>query len=238
MYFQYGNYKHAVNEASINIGWTPMKDQKGRIYGKRHIWTINGEIQAASQSALSTALLSLEAAYAVNGAGLVGLFFDDGTPTQHVITPNNMLRGVTIENFQYGDSRSAEYSTFRTYSIGLEILEKITINTNAIDFTETLSLSGGGPRHVFLQPLNGLPIKQRVAEATTYKAVQSGQATGLFSYPRIPPPLFPAFEHRDQRQISMTSPETQDNLRTQFTVTWQYLFESPAPLRALPHAVL
>lgn len=96
-------------------------------------------------------------------------------------------------------------------------------------FTETVRTWGGGPVFVFLNALNGPPQKQLVYPQTPFEAAQSGSATGMFAYPPVPPPIWPAalFE---SPVITEIAPKRKGLGWEEFTVSWSYKFKSVTPL--------
>jgi hypothetical protein len=238
MYLAYGSYTHAANEANVVISRQPMYADGGIVRGYKETWRISGWLQADTTAELTTAINALKVGYSVQGQN-VGLYLDDGTLTSHYITSqltNGGVRVVDGPSFPVGDG--TEYVSHRRYEIALEA-ELLLLTVPILAFHESLSFSGGGPRDVHLQPLTGLPVKQRVAQATPYRVSQTGSAIGQFSYPFPPPPIWPVAEMRDQRRIEQKSPKRAGPIGypyfTEFQIDWSYQFEAAIPLVGLPH---
>lgn len=233
MFLQYGNYVHATNEAEVTISRLPTYNDGGLLQGYLETWRIRGILQAADQTALSIAINQLNAAYAVQDRNL-GLFFDSGAATSHVLLSAQSIGGVrVIDGPNYPVGTGAEYSTFRSYEIAVEA-EFRNAQRGLLAWTESLSFSGGGPRFVMQQPLDGLPVRQRVAESTPYLVQQSGSAVGNLTYPIPSAPLFPADEHVDQRRIDRGQPRRHGSSYSEWPISWSYSFEAAAPLLGLP----
>ncbi len=237
MYLKYGNYQHAANEVSVVISKQGLFSEAGIARGVRERWDIQGRLQAGDQASLSAAMDALAAAYAIQGQD-VGFYFDDGAASSHRIVSRNADGGVRVvvpPSFPQG--KGAEYSTFRTYSLAVEA-DLLDYQAGLLSWTESLSFQGGGPRFGFLQPVNGLPQKQLLVQSTTYRAAQSGSATGYFAYPTPPAPIWPEAEHVDQREVRYELPKrsgpTASATYTQFKVSWSYHFEDAGPLTGLP----
>jgi hypothetical protein len=237
MFLKYGDYQHASGEVSVVITKQGIFADAAILRGVRERWDLQGRLQAESPAALSTALEELAAAYAFQGQD-VGFYFDDGTPSSHQITSsatNGGVRVVSPPSFPQG--KGAEYSTFRTYSIALEA-EVLDENASLIAWHERLNFSGGGPQFAYLQPINGLPIKQLLKQSTPYRATQSGEAVGMYAYPTPAAPLWPAAEHVNLREMHYELPkrmgESSSATFTEYRVTWSYQFESATPLVGLP----
>jgi hypothetical protein len=236
MILKYGNYAHAVGEAAIAITVTAILNSRGVHYANRQRWEISGFLQGPDPSTLTGAINALKGAYAASGQD-VGLYFDDGvTPTSHVMQSSETLGGVrVVAGPSFPDGRGGEYATIRGYHIVLEADFPVAGGIGPLLWEETLSFAGGGPRFVYLQTLTGLPQRQVVADATTYRVEQAGRAVAVNGYPLPAAPIWPVAEHVDRRQIARKAPvaSTVDGLPRYETI-WQYHFESTLPLEGDP----
>ena len=239
MYLKYGAYRHADNEVSVAISKEGLFTQAGIARGTRERWTVAGRLQATDQASLTTAINTLAAAYSIQGQDLA-LYRDNDQPTSHAITSaatNGGVRVVVPPSFPEG--KGAEYSTFRNYTIVLAA-ELLDASTTILNWQETLTFRGGGPQFAYLEPITGLPQKQLLKQATTYRALQSGEAVGQLGYPVPASPLWPNAEHTGQRQVRYELPRRMgppgSPTYTQFKVTWSYNFEDAGPLVGLPTA--
>jgi len=233
MFLQYGSYIHDTNEAAVTIARVPQYNEGGIQTGFRETWRIRGILQAATADLLSISIRLLNVAYSIQDRN-IGLFFDNGFPTAHVLLSSRTLGGIrVVDGPNWPEGEGAEYSTFRTYEITLEgdVPDR---RIGLLAWTESITFSGGGPRFVMQQPLNGIPVRQKVAEATPFQAQQVGAAVGHFSYPIASAPLWPADEHRDQRRIERGQPKRHGNGYAEFPIQWSYSFEAAAPLLGLP----
>ncbi len=237
MYLKYGDYRHASGEVAVAITKQGLFSDAGIARGVRERWDLQGRLQAATPAALSEAIEELVAAYSVQGED-VGFYFDDDTPSTHQITgsaTNGGVRVVAPPSFPQG--KGAEYSTFRTYTIALEA-ELIDADASLIAWHERLNFTGGGPQFAFLQPINGLPIKQLLKQSTPYRATQSGEAIGQLTYPVPASPLWPSAEHVHLREVHYELPKRMgtgaNTTFSEYRVTWSYQFESATPLVGLP----
>lgn len=238
MYLKYGNYQHDVADAAVVIRRETVRNDQQQPVGLKEIWDIQGKLQADTQAELTTAITALKNAYLVQYRD-IGLYLDDGTPTSHLILNRNTTSGVIVTaGPSFPEGSGAEYSTFRTYSITVEAELKATDLPDLLTWQEVLSFQGGGPRKLFLQPLTGPPQEQIVAQQTPFRATQTGSAVGRLRYPNPANPLWPAAEHRDQRQVTRRGPKQSLTpgrpLSYEFTVEWSYQFESVAPLTGNP----
>ena len=233
----YGSYEHSPGEATIRISKQVLNTEGGVAYGIRETWHIHGKMLAASTVLLEGFLNDLETAYAVNNQDLV--LYDNLGNAARTLAGLTPLGGTRVLSFDFPEDGRAgsEFVLYRTYEIVVEgLYQPQGQEDGLLSWTETLQFSGGGPKFIFLQPINGLPVRQQVAENTPYRAVQKGRAVGLYSYPSPPGPIWPADEHQDQRDTSPEDPKRSGGreapVYTEFPVSWTYVFESAAPLVA------
>ena len=238
MFVKYRNYSHDAGECTIAITREGVFSDNNIQYATRERWTVTGRIQiadqgseAANQTLMTTTLNTLEAAYRFNG-GDIGLYQDGGTATTHRLR-SSACRGGTkvVQAVTYPDGRGAEYSTFRNYTVAVEGTLPFSGDGALILWTESLRFWGGGEQIGFLLCLTGPPQRQLLREQTSYKASQTGRAIGLGAYPALPGPLWPADEHLDVKESSYQVPPTQTKERI---ITWNYQFESVAPMGGFP----
>jgi hypothetical protein len=237
MYLQYGSYRHATNEAAVTITRQTNWNDGGQALGFTESWHITGFLVAASQAALTTALADLKAAYNRQAQNL-SLHLDDGTLTNHFLNSAQCIGGTRVtEGPTFPEGQGAEYSTFRSYSIVVQG-EVADPRVRLLTWSESLAFSGGGPMYVHLQPITGLPVKQQVADATTYRVTQSGEAVGRFTYPSPPGPIWPAALLPHLNQFHQRTPRRSGPIGspdyTEFPITWSYSFESAVSLRGNP----
>lgn len=186
-FLKYGNYEHALADAAVSIQRFGVPDDTGTIYANREVWTVQGRLEADTQAELTTAIESLENAYAVQ-AGEIALRFEGGTETAHKMNVSNMLTPIQVSQApSYPIGTGAEYSTFRNYTIQVEGLVRTGAARNDLLFyKEDIQTSGGLPRDALVTTLNTPPIRQRVADFTPFFVRQSGRAISLRGWV-IPP---------------------------------------------------
>lgn len=237
---KWGSYSHAENEVEIaSIRRQSAFNEAHVRTGILETWTIRGMLQASTQALLTTAINDLEAAYEDDGRDL-NFYTDAGsTLSAHSISSSATKGGTRVVSLAYPDGKGGEYSTYRTYEIVIEAEFPLNDDLNMVQFEESLTFAGGGPKFVVLQPLNGAPIRQRVADATPFTASQDGRAVGYLRYPVIPRPFWPNDEHRERRRTTERSPQLEgfggQRYYANYEVTWHYEFEAGFPLYAHPH---
>lgn len=240
MQVTYGNYNHASNESAVVVQRTGVYGHGGYRIGYKESWHITGFLQADTQSALKSACDALDTAYLLDGQDLTLVL--NGGGAARVLTSANSFTGTMVKegpSYPESGADSAEFSTFRRYSIVVEAEYRLAQN-NLISWIETISSTGtGGPRFIFKQTQTGLPQKQIVAQATPCMATQRGSAIGMYSHETPPPPLWPDAEHQDQRFIDFKTPKRSgpvlNPIFTEYETTWQYSFSDTSPLQSFPN---
>lgn len=241
MIVKFGTFAHDNNEVALSINNTSKLNKAGAIEFVTEQWDMTGFLQADTQLGLNSKITALENAYATGGKDLLLLFDNGSTLSAHFMLNSRSLGGTRIVSPpSYPEGTGAEYTTFRRYNISIaaDFLPPGAFRVKFLDFQERLTFTGGGPRFIMLQALNGPPQRQLVAQQTPFRLVQSGSQIGQIR--RFPPnaPLFPQDEHIDQRQITEGGPVRNASGRlarfTEFSTSWQYTFEAINPFSARP----
>lgn len=246
MFFRYGTYTSALNESALVISRQDLTSEaSGYLYGFEETWTVTGWLQALAPLFLQPLILALETAFTRNNQPAF-LISNLGIPLRALpaITPLGGTRVVGGVDYPFSGEGDAEYTTFRRYRVTIACrVPYAQVPPGALlQFHETLSFHGGGPRTIHRQPLNGLPQKQLVADSTPYRVVQRGSAVGLGTYPPIPTPIWPDAEQQDQRRQDYMNPRKyggpQADIYVEWPVEWEYRFEDAAPLQGLPNVLV
>lgn len=236
MYLKYGGYPHTSGEAAFSISRDGQFSPEGVYQGYVERWDISGRLHAADVASLSAAITALQAAYALQGQD-IGLYNDDHSPTAHRMLNSQTVGGIrVVRQPSFPESQGAEYTTFRSYSIGVEG-EFLDLESGIVNWTEVVNFEGGGPVYVHLKPINGVAQKQVSIQNDTFRATQAGSAVGYLGYPNPPAPLWPSDLVRAPA-ISRKTPRRKgprgSQLFVEYEVSWNYAFESVAPLTGGP----
>lgn len=236
MILRYGSYSTADGECSVVISRDAVLNEAGQPYALRHTWNINGTIFGDDTAAVVANLLALERAFAVWGRDLAML--DSAGTVCHSLPSTGSLSGVRItQPPSYPKGDGAELSTFRTYSITATADYPYGLGQVANplrSFTETLSVSGGGPRRTVVECAFGPPQPQTLNQFTAFRGTQSGAAVGMFGFPPIPLPIFPA-ALAEAGQFDHVGGKLRNGIYMDFGVSWSYRFESATPLIGVPN---
>jgi len=246
IYLAYGSYSFPTGAALIGTRCRTEFAPSGRPATQTYTFSVRATIVAENQSSMKTAILALEAAHRVKNQNVV-LYQDDGSASALILSATNSLSGVrVIEGPSYPTTEGAENALFRTVDVTYEssylfgvapdgtgspdVLDSFIVSSE-----ETLTISGGGATYIHKPNVLGPWQKQLVYPQTPWVAVQAGTVVGLRAYPSIPPPVFPAALKETNPRISRKSPRQEGYMLRDYAVSYEYSFESVAPLVGLPH---
>ncbi|MCP5117146.1 MAG: hypothetical protein GY953_40495, partial [bacterium] len=191
MILQFGSYKHPLGELGMTSTRTTLYDEADDPWAYEEAWTLNGAIHnpSASTSNMKKLVQKLLAAYVPGeerGKDLV-LYDPDGLESAHAIKYADTLGGIRItEPVSFPLTGGAEHVTRRRFRVSMTAtvpIDRREIAKIYYAFHETLDFEGGGPRFGHLEPVDTLPVKQRLKRFTIYKVRQQGRAVGLYATP-------------------------------------------------------
>lgn len=243
MRWKYGSYLLPENDVDFSFTSPAKLDPSGVPYAYLPRYVLDGTIRitptgtdAGNQTAMTAALVELEAAFAQNYQDLI--FYDDSSvATIHKLINNETTGGVKVlSRVEYPYARGAEYSTYRTFrvTLGAEIPDQASVGGAGpiIRYRESLTYIGtGGRRWVAQEYIEGEPDHQQVAQLSSIRAVQEGSALGYAAYVPFPPGLYPTeVEHEEQRVYRReTAQKFVNGVETEWPSSWQYFFEFNNP---------
>jgi len=232
MYFKYGNYQHDSRECSISIRKEAILAPSGVQFATRERWTISGRIHSTNTQAVDTAVRSLVSAYSQNYKD-AGFYMSNGLSTAHTLINAKTLYGVKVvmpPSFPIGEG--GEYSTYRNYTLELEAEFPFEGDGILALYEESVRFQGtGGPKWRMRETLVTVPQAQYIKNYTIINVLQQGKVQAYGSFHAIPPPLWPAFEHEDLREISYFNANDRYHTRTS---EWSYHFSSTIALMGWP----
>lgn len=231
-YFVYGAHQHPANEVNLTrVDIRHRLSPRGRRLSRIVTMFLWGELQDTG-AALLTKIGELNDAYRVDYAD-AGLYLDDGTLTPHRLTNSNSLSGVKVLHQSWPKGDHAELATKRCFSVTLQA-EYANVDDQIVRWSETIQGVGNcGPRWELVPTWFGA-IKFDVAIATVQRLVQYGNSIGFQGYAEPFGPLYPAYEHQDQREMERGSPTCAGFQYVNFPMRWAYFMEVPAPADPLP----
>jgi hypothetical protein len=226
-----GTYVFAANSVSVAYSTVNMMTRAGIPYCARVVVKVSGDLlDNAGTAALSADEQALRNALSVQFGDLI---FNDnsGNPVSSSIATSQTISGLIVQDlaFPLAHGPAPEYVVIRSFNFTVAGDVPVS-NAGAlmIDFRETLTISGGMPYFVMKRAVNGAPQRQMIWPMTEYVLIQSGSATGYLSYPTPPPPKFPQWL-KEAPRFSAASPDRTGLNYKDFTVHWEYHFESNTP---------
>lgn len=236
---KYGDFAHPVGQPAVVISKETEYTDGRTPWATRVRWDISGHLAnpTGDPNTLNTAIGQLKEAYAVDGRDLV-MLLPDGTASTHVLRTADTLGGVrVVAPPSFPEGTGPELRTMRTFSLALEAVIPLADPETALrSFQETLTFSGGGRRYGHLEPNAGAPVKQLLKQQTVFRATQSGRAVGLYRYPPMPLPMWPAARVEENPEETRTSPQRTGSALHDYTTTWTYSFASAIRLVGNPNA--
>jgi hypothetical protein len=230
----YGTYTFPANATLVTGQVRTLFNRGGLPYAQVRTVQVQGYLEGTGQAALIVAESALRTALA---SPYYALAFraDDGTITPLSLSNTGSTTGVRItEGPHFDTAQGPEYATLRTFRFSAEAEYPLTGAPAYLDFTETLTFSGGGPVYAHRPAINGPPQRQQVWPASVYRVTQAGSASGYRGYPPVPAARWP-FALREAGQVSYASPERKGPAAWQdWRITWSYQHESASPLAGLP----
>ncbi len=166
------------------------------------------------------------------------LYQPDGTTeTAHAWYADDCIGGVRIVGGpSYPEYAGAEGINYRTIQVQFEAIKQLLDEQNALrDFTETITVSGGGPVFGHLQPKRGRAIKQELSEFSVCRATQRGSAVGIYQYPFPPDPIWPDAMVNPPGEVTYSSARRSGEDLTDFMVSWSYEYEHNDRLGGRPN---
>jgi hypothetical protein len=235
MQLKWGSYPFDVNECDVKSR-SELLMAGGKPHGRRTTLDVSGRFYCNGQADCTTKQNALQTALTTQYQDLI-LYQDSAAASATLLRNAGSYGGVTITaGPNFDQNNGAEYATQRSFSF-TAMAEYPLNGTSAslLEFTETLSYSGGGPLYTFRPNIYGLWQKQLVYPSTPYKVTQSGRAVGYISKPTAPSPIWPSDEHLHLRQIADVSPDRQGASYGHYAIQWTYQFESVNPLVGAPN---
>lgn len=242
---RYRNHTHAPGEVAFEINQLAnINPESGVADTVTHMWTLSGELLADggadNQADLTTRMTALAQAYSVNGGDLMFLL-DSGAPSAHLIRSNATLGGTKVRYFDWVNGGGAEYTSHRSYRIGIEAVYPLNTRSGLSYWKETIEFWGGGPKVRHQESVKGRPRPQQIKAYTTYHARQFGTIVGLYDYAPYPSPIWrgtpPHLSDLDRKSPGNPTPQGIAGAARfkDYPRSYSYEFESATPLFGIPN---
>jgi hypothetical protein len=233
-----GTYTHTQNTAWVNpLVVRRMPSQRGRTVTMSHRWNINFFLYGNTTAELNTKVSDLKAAYA-NITGDVVMTDNNDVETTHKIPYNQTLNGIRATlvwpSGWIGSPTGTNWTT-HVYGIAQIEADTLAVEDNILLYHQTHQFSLGGVGYRVVEAFTGLPQVQLTRQSSKFWAVTKGTGIGAFSNPNPPLPLVGMITDPDRSWVRYGTPKMQGSLQNlAFETSWQYYYESPGPLNAIP----
>lgn len=236
----YNGYTHVAG-AVLSVARQSLLTRAETVYAEAITIDLDGTLIGTSVADIDEQLLALVDAYSRDGGDFLVINTVDGVSTQLAtcLFSKKTLGGIRVmRRPNLPDGRNASGVTFLNYRVTLQATVRATdAYTELRSFQETIQFSGGGPRRGHVETRVGLPQPQIWTQNQIYRAVQFGQAVGLYERPVAPLSIWP------------TSLVTNPNVThiggrlvgggvgrgwMDFGIRWRYRFESSLPFLGEP----
>lgn len=231
MLLKYGGYSYQLYGAGLTVQKQAEQNEAGEPV--RTVSAINVMTRLLNNAAnptratMDAMIRAFEAAHARSGQDLILYQSDGSTETAHAWRSRNCIGGVRVVGGpSYPEYQGAEGINYRTIQVQFEAITPLTDARSALrSFTETITISGGGPMFGHLVPKRGRPIKQLLSEFSVCRATQRGSAIGLYQYPFPTAPIWPDALKNPPGEFSYTSARRIGTDGTDWAVSWAYEYE-------------
>lgn len=238
LYFKTEHYTHAVGEVEFSQQRQAVRAQNSSlIIGARYIWTLTGKLLTSDPA---SAVAALEAAYALPITD-AGLWDQDSGSAIFRLQASQLVGGIQVVDGPNFPPEPGHLINHVPYSLTLEGQTAYDSGTpfgsGVLDFEETVSIIGGGPRFIVQETMLGPPVKQYTNQQTPTRMTQVGRALGKDYWPTPPAARWPDHEHKDRHQVNYTTPQQPGaggSQATGYMTTWAYEFTAAQPQSGFP----
>lgn len=232
MIFKYGTFDFYGRHVKVSrVSNTPLRSQRGEPRFVERVLTIEGEVIDTTQAGLKTKIAAVETAVLEDGLDAIVYHQDGTTESAHSIKTADVSGVVRTLGVEWGDPTRVEYALRRTFRIGFRGLIPTLVTPTYLEYSETVELTGGGPRVVWDELLVGNPVSHETAAVTVATLTQSGRAIGVTAYPSAPGAIVSGSEIQTERSVGNFGPLKIDGVYTNYGTFWRYV------MRGLPSAL-
>lgn len=239
----YGGYQIADNGAArFQPVWQLVPNAAGVGYALAYRWEASDLAIACTPATAPTVIAAIEAVLKTQDRDLI-FTYPDGTPTGKGVATSSTLTGVRCTRMAWSDRPGAQHWTHLSYAATFEwetvLSSVLAVNPERflVDFSEDVSVRGGGAYNVKRNPFNAAPVVQTTLLEQGYTAVQEGRAVGLGRYPTPPPPQWSLAAYSNgEPVVTRGHPRRAYNSYIEYPVSWRYVFAfgGAVPPLALP----
>jgi hypothetical protein len=237
--FSYNGISLDENEVRIRVARRRMLGQTNQSFLQKIVWDVEG-VTLGENSAELTAKLDLRQATFDTQGGDIS-FTVNGAASHHSLTDAATINGIRSHGLSFTRTNNAqwgwhtEYAYLRSWSCRFEA-EILAVENSIIAWNETVSQIGtGGPDFAVLEAINGNPVVQQTAQATSFMAIQKGFAVGATDWPTPPASLWAGSVKPKLFKVSQSLPRMWGrNTNLMYPIQWEYVHEAAVSLSGVP----
>ena len=227
-----------VGCARFTFGREALTAASRLVYGYRGFCDF-GELAFAvsGQSDAATKMAAIETAFSLPYGDLI-IKNDDGSSSVNTILSSATVDGVKPVRLVWDDRPGAQFTTWRSYNAAFEWETRLAglASSFLIDFTETVTVSGGTPKQVVQDPIN-VAVSAADEFVTVpkqhYTVTQTGRAVGLTAYPNLAVIAPLLYANPTVNVVSKITPKKLGAAYAEYGISWNYSWEFGA-LASLP----
>ncbi len=227
-----------VNAVRFTWGRQALTGADRLVYGYSHFADF-GEVAfaVAGQADCATKMAAVETAFSLPYGDLL-VKNDDNSNSVNSILSAATVDGVKPVRLVWDDRPGAQFHTWRSFNCAFEWETRLSglAGGMLLEFTESVTVQGGTPKHVVHEPIN---VEVSAADEFTtipkqkYTVTQRGRAVGLTAYPDLSVIAPPLYADPDVNPVTKTTPQKAGATRFGYAVEWLYQWEFGA-LASLP----
>lgn len=229
MYVKYGDFSFLGEEAGLSTRCEFVHSKRGFKKYQRVRYDIFGELCIPSgQYDITSRLNEIISAFSEDDKD-IGLFHDDGTPSQHFTsTTLNNLTGNQVIAKQFPVTDKGEYTSGRQFQITVSAL-LLDPSSSLIEHQDVLMRQGNaGPLYQWKRNIFWSHYPEIVAPSTVQVMAHEGYRVGITGWPLPVTPFYePPFEQNHIRRVTHHSPVRHPKGYTEYKTSWSYRYVLP-----------
>ncbi len=239
MNLQVGSFSFKTGEAGIKRDCKYQLDGKGEPWLKIEDWTIEAKFTKDRNNGLG--VVSTYETLCEQPQNAIGLVRGGAPVGSDFVYASETIGGIRcIKPPSYLKYQGGELVTYRTVTSTWQFVKPLFQSPlQIIDFKETVPQVGAGRTIGALQPNYGPAVMQQLRQLKSSTLTQSGSVTYAGTYGPPPPPLF-LNGQVGPVELTRNPPQRIGSGAyvgyVGFTIDYQYQYESPYTLNALPTA--
>lgn len=234
-FYRYGSYDFEAGECDlVRVNVTNRMSPRGNRVIREVTHFIRALVCKDTQADLSAEIEAIQLAFS-NDFQNAGLWLDSSTPSKHLLDNDDVfnISGTRVLQRSFPEGGGDEYNTARTFSATIQALYD-DADSHLLEWQESLEFTGTtGPTFEW-RPGWFAPYREQTSEQSIQYIIQRGSALGYGAYVIEPPPLFPAYEHVERRNVKYGTPAFMGRQFRNFPTEWVYYFSSNTPLSGTP----